>query len=370
MAARTIAERGVQLIGTAHGNTLENLMLNPTLSDLMGGIQSVTLSDEEARRRGTQKSILERKAPPTFNVMVEIVDRDEVIVHLDVAATVDAILRGAPIGSESRRRREDGTVQRTSSSDQRRNPRAPGEPPSHRPGLPVSDAGSSIHGGLWNEPVDISSRQPKPAPVATEPAAAATVARPDAAAGPTVPAFARGRGTRAKPLRVFPYGVSRNRLEQTILGLDVPAIMVREPGDADLVMTLKNAYRQKPQPVRDAELRGIPVYVLRSNTATQMEHVLTSLFPQARRDAAGEPAERVSSGRDKGARGDSVIRALTEAEDAISAIMDGAPATALSPQSPPIRRMQHELAERYSLDSRSRGRDPFRHVEIYRRGMQ
>src|SRR6187402_3219686 len=122
-AARTIAERGVQLVGTAHGNSLENLMLNPTLSDLMGGIQSVTLSDEEARRRGTQKSILERKAPPTFNVMVEIVDRDEVIVHLDVAATVDAILRGAPIGSESRRRRDDGTVERTSSSDQRRNPR-------------------------------------------------------------------------------------------------------------------------------------------------------------------------------------------------------------------------------------------------------
>ncbi len=370
MAARTIAERGVQLIGTAHGNTLENLMLNPTLSDLMGGIQSVTLSDEEARRRGTQKSILERKAPPTFNVMVEIVDRDEVIVHLDVAATVDAILRGAPIGSESRRRHEDGTVQRTSSSDQRRNPRAPGEPPAHRPGLPVSDVGSSIHGGLWNEPVDISSRQPKLAPAEPEPVAAGTAARPEVTAAPTVPAFAKGRGTRAKPLRVFPYGVSRNRLEQTIMGLDVPAIMVREPGDADLVMTLKNAYRQKPQPVRDAELRGIPVYVLRSNTATQMEHVLTSLFPQARRDTIGEPDGRTTAGRDKSARGDSVIRALTEAEDAISAIMEGAPATALSPQSPPIRRMQHELAERYSLDSRSRGRDPFRHVEIYRRGMQ
>src|SRR6202030_839105 len=71
-AARTIAERGVQLVGTAHGNNLDNLMLNPTLSDLIGGIQSVTLSDEEARRRGTQKSILERKAPPTFDVLVEI----------------------------------------------------------------------------------------------------------------------------------------------------------------------------------------------------------------------------------------------------------------------------------------------------------
>ena len=93
-AARTIAERGVQLIGTAHGNTLDNLMLNPTLSDLIGGIQSVTLGDEEARRRGTQKTVLERKAPPTFDVIVEIQDREKVLVHADVAATVDALLLG------------------------------------------------------------------------------------------------------------------------------------------------------------------------------------------------------------------------------------------------------------------------------------
>ncbi|UCC51940.1 MAG: AAA family ATPase, partial [Anaerolineaceae bacterium] len=74
-AARTINERGVQLIGTAHGNTLENLLLNPTLSDLVGGIESVTLSDEEARRRGTQKTVLERRAPPTFDVLIEIQER-------------------------------------------------------------------------------------------------------------------------------------------------------------------------------------------------------------------------------------------------------------------------------------------------------
>jgi len=236
--------------------------------------------------------------------------------------------------------------------------------------LPAPDHGAAIHGGLWNEPVDISSRQQRAAPAGPEEGEAEPAgARAGAPAAPSVAAFARGRGTRAKPLRVFPYGVSRNRLEQAILRLDVPAIMVREPADADLVMTLKNAYRQKPQPVRDAELRGIPVYVLRSNTATQMEHVLTSLFPQASPPVAGEPVERPAPDGAK-PRGDSVIRALTEAEDAISAVMQGAPATALSPQSPPVRRMQHELAERYSLDSRSRGRDPFRHVEIYRRGIQ
>jgi len=111
-AARTIAERGVQLIGTAHGNTLDNLMLNPTLSDLIGGIQSVTLGDEEARRRRSQKSVLERKAPPTFDIVVEIQDRDRVLAHADVAETIDAILRGDPVAPELRWR-DEGGVQRS-----------------------------------------------------------------------------------------------------------------------------------------------------------------------------------------------------------------------------------------------------------------
>ena len=110
-AARTIAERGVQLIGTAHGNTLENLLLNPTLSDLIGGIESVTLSDEEARRRGTQKTVLERRAAPTFDVLIEIQDRERLAVHHDVAAAVDAMLRGRPLPPELRRRDETGKIQ-------------------------------------------------------------------------------------------------------------------------------------------------------------------------------------------------------------------------------------------------------------------
>jgi hypothetical protein len=110
LAARTIAERGVQLVGTAHGNTLENLMMNPTLADLIGGIQSVTLSDEEARRRRTQKSILERQSPPTFDIVVEIQERDQLAIHPDVGEAVDSILRGQPIEAEIRRLDIDGGV--------------------------------------------------------------------------------------------------------------------------------------------------------------------------------------------------------------------------------------------------------------------
>lgn len=111
LAARTIAERGVQLIGTAHGNSLENLLMNPTLSDLVGGIQTVTLSDEEARRRGTQKSILERKAPPTFDIAIELQDRDRLAVHQDVADVVDQMLRGYAPSPEIRQMTDEGSVQ-------------------------------------------------------------------------------------------------------------------------------------------------------------------------------------------------------------------------------------------------------------------
>ena len=363
-AARTIAERGVQLIGTAHGNTLENLMLNPTLSDLIGGIQTVTLSDEEARRRGTQKSILERKAPPTFNVMVEIIDRDEVAVHLDVAATVDAMLRNAPIRSEHRRRNEDGSVETNKFDDARRDPSVPGRQLSTQQSM-TTFAGAAAHG---RPIVDITTRQngdtgqirstndeswSSQAPWMEEPE--------------PVSAFPKGRGTIAKPLRIFPFGVSRNRLEQVILRLGVAATIVREQHEADLVMTLKSYFRQKPQPILDAEARGMPVYVLRSNTATQMENVVLSLFPQASLPPVSGGRMGVLRTRESA---DPMFDALAEAEDAISAIMGGAPAIELTPQAAAVRRKQHELAERYNLASRSRGRDPRRFVEISRRGIQ
>ena len=109
MAARTIAERGVQLIATAHGNTLSNLVSNPTLSDLVGGTQTVTLGDIEARRRRTQKTVLERKHKPTFEVVVEIQGFDRVGVHRDVGSVVDTMLRGYGVEPEVREI-EDGDV--------------------------------------------------------------------------------------------------------------------------------------------------------------------------------------------------------------------------------------------------------------------
>ncbi len=324
-AARTIAERGVQLIGTAHGNTLENLMMNPTLSDLIGGIQSVTLSDEEARRRGTQKSILERKAPPTFSVMVEIQARDQVALHRDVSASVDAILRGHPLQVEVRQRGSTGEI-KTWEEEPYRAERA------------ENDRGSSID--LRRSPTSDGVQ------LLTQ--------------GP----FGAGRGTLEKPARVFPFGVSRNRLEQAIQQTSVPAMVVRDLREADAVVTLKNYYRRRPQPLRDAESRGVPIYVLRSNTVVQMSNLLRSLFSEVIGSGRYNEDEQRANVND--VPDDQIAAAMFEAESGIHQVLNGVGTVSLRPQGPRIRRLQHELAERYNVGSRSRGREPHRFVEILR----
>jgi len=291
MAARTIAERGVQLVGTAHGNTLDNLMQNPTLSDLIGGIQAVTLSDEEARRRRTQKTVLERKAPPTFNVLVEIGDWSHVTVHSNVAETVDAILRGHPVRNEVRTRADGGKVEiREQETDRAENSAPPGTE------IPSARAVSQEVG-----------------------------------------------------LRVFPFGISRSRLEQAIRDLRVPVSITNRVEDADLVMTLKNYYRRKAPVVRDAELEGVPVYVLKNNTIAQMESALAGIYE------IGRP-ER-----------DNTTAALEEAEQAIAQVLNHSRSIELRAQNSHVRRQQHALAERYNVGSKSRGREPNRRVQLFPR---
>ena len=296
-AARTIAERGVQLVGTAHGTSLENLMLNPTLSDLIGGIQSVTLSDEEARRRGTQKSILERKAPPTFDVVVEIQSWDEVAVQPDVAVTVDAILRGRPVPAQLR------TLQQT------------GE-------IKVEQAKSFVP----EAPAPTASR-PEPAPAPT----------PTRVSRPTTP---------SRTLRIYAYGISHSRLDQAAQMLQLPVELVKDLQQADAVLTLKNYYRKRGTAIQEAEETGVPVYVLKSNTLVQVQQGLASLFDL---DVPPDPVEA----------------ALAETQDAINHVLAAEQPVDLSPQNAYIRRLQHEMAEKYNLTSRSEGREPHRRVRIF-----
>jgi len=466
-AARTIAERGVQLIGTAHGNNLDNLMLNPTLSDLIGGIQSVTLGDEEARRRRTQKSVLERKAPPTFDVIIEIQDRERVTVHSDVAETVDSMLRGDSVAPELRWRDEEGVHR--SQARPRPSPReqigaerfaglvGSGQPWRMEPGWrgdggyrgggfresggTAAGAGAGFRSGYrpgasggWRQTRGGSGREAAPRGPQSEGGATGVIpgerfASPPAAGRPggrlDDPPFVSGeiadrgpleRGapvvpdTRAREareldrqkawrdqasraltalkaeegtapvnaddldddedallplgieegehgeallvpggsplptLRVLPQGISRKRLEAAIRDLQLPVQIARDVDEADVVMTLRNEYKQKTPMLREAEERALPIYVLKSNTVPQMQSSLTSIF-----SLEIDPREA----------------AMRETEEAIGMVLHGSEPVELSPQNAYIRRLQHQMAERANLVSRSRGREPYRRVRLY-----
>jgi stage III sporulation protein SpoIIIAA len=331
VAARTIAERGVQLIGTAHGNSLENLLMNPTLSDLVGGIDSVTLSDEEARRRGTQKTVLERKAPPTFEVLIEIQDRQHMTVHHEVAEAVDSLLRGWTLTPEVRYLDQNQKIQRrqvTSSAtrgEQGRVGSGPGR--SGRGGRGDYETGSRRSNGRRQQ-----------GPVEWQDVVEETMTYE-----PETPAR-KGQRT----VRVYPYGIGQNRLRSAAKNLNVPVEIVNELRDADIVMTLKNYFRQKPQPIVDAERRNTPVYVLRSNTVTQMEQCLLDVFQLSTENSEGV-----------------FDSAMRETQDAIQRLLRGEESVELSPQSAAIRSQQHQLARAANLISHSYGREPFRRVRIF-----
>jgi stage III sporulation protein SpoIIIAA len=313
-AARTIAERGVQLIGTAHGNTLENLLLNPTLSDLVGGIESVTLSDEEARRRGTQKTVLERRSPPTFDVLIEIQTRDSLAVHQDVASAVDTMLRGYAIQPEIRIRKEDGTIE-------------------------IKKGAATT--GKTTRRTSMSDQGPVRQRVDALPEA--RNARQELADSGYSPA-------RKDPIKVFAYGVARNRLDSAAHRLGVPIVIAKDLGEAQVLVTLRTYYRKRQRVIVDAERRGMPVYVLRANTVSQMEDFLARLFDLQAREEPHFDDHQIEN----------------ETRQAIEAVLNGERWVELSPASSRIRRLQHQMADEAQLVSHSYGKEPNRRVRIFR----
>ncbi len=259
--------------------------------DLVGGIQAVTLSDEEARRRRTKKTVLERKAPPTFNVMIEIQQRGRLAVYDNVAEVVDRFLRGVPLSPEIRTRVEGGRVEVS------------------RPELPEEK-------------------------------------KTEAAVEKPVLKLA-GKRQRRRNIRIFSYGVSRIRLERVMQKLRLPAVITSEIDRADLIVSLKSLEKRQPGSIREAEARGTPRYVLKSNTTTQMENFLRSLFPSEDMINVDEEA------------------GIQEARAAVEAVREHGRTVELSPQNSRVRRLQHILAEQSGLRSESIGRDPDRRVIVY-----
>ncbi|GCE48045.1 stage III sporulation protein SpoIIIAA [Thermosporothrix hazakensis] len=375
-AARTIAERGVQLVATAHGNSLGNLLVNPTLSDLVGGLQSVTLGDEEARRRQTQKSILERKAPPTFDVVVEQQSWDEVIVHRDVAETIDAMLRGQAVVAEERTRDSDTdhvSLRRITTGGM------------GVPGWGVNaqgrgmSTGSFRNGGSLRQINTSGSRGGGKTALQLPPlralAATGTTGKEASTAFLTAPSPALMEEQEEEPekvqqpalktLRVYPFGVNRDRLMDAARNLRVPITITNHQKEADAVITLKNYYRRQIERLQDAEQEGKLIIILRNNTVMQMEQALARVFKLP----AGGIAEREEeqNSLDDPQHDDPTRRALIETEDIIQQVLNKELTNAeLPPANAYIRRLQHEMATRYNLISRSRGKEPNRRVKIFR----
>ena len=343
-AARTIAERGVQLIAPAPGTPLDNLIMTPTLSDLVGGIQTVTLGDQEARYRGTQKSVLERKAPPTFDVVVEIQGWAKLAVHDNVSQVVDQWLRGFPISPEVRTMGDDGEVKR--SQEQVRVSEA-------QPGSWQSDSRRG-RGGRANQ----SSQRQSPQGQMMAQSQMAALVEPEAA-------------VKASEVRIFLFGVGRDKLEAAAAESGTALQIVNELRRADLVLTTKTHYRRGSQLVRIAESSGTPVCVLRKNTMPQLQEFLDTVIKEWHGGGGNGMLANLGNDEDgppfTGQNGSPTMeKAMDEAEDAANRVLSGEQTIHLSPQRSYIRRLQHLLGQRYNVASVSQGREPERAVLFYR----
>ncbi len=333
LAARTIAERGVQLVGTAHGNRIDNLIKNPTLFDLVGGIQAVILGDEEARRRRSQKTVLERKAPPTFAMAVEMLERQQWVVHKDVAKTVDNLLRGKDSFSEVRTVSDDGEVSiakktpASKSYDQ-------SETSERLSGLPAVDQDfeEMLNKALYGQEESYEKvRTPGP----------------------------NGENW---PVYVYSYGISRSQLEQVIAVLNLPVVLTKEMNNADAILALRSHAKNNSKLRQMSTTRQVPIHGVKSNTITHIASALKRLLGM---DDPKTP-EEIDLRLFAYTGSDDEIEALEEARLAVEQIVipKGQPVELL-PRSPKVRKMQHELVEHYRLHSDSFGSDPNRRLRIY-----
>jgi stage III sporulation protein SpoIIIAA len=358
LAARTIAERGVQLVGTAHGNQLANLIKNPTLSDLVGGIQAVTLGDEEARRRSSQKTILERKAPPTFDIAVEMQERSRWVVHESVSEMVDNLLRGRPATPQVRTADAEGKVTITRQQPEPGKsglvptpPHAPKASPrgwrTERRTMPPTVAVST--------PMTIDSNHELTFPQLLD------RDWDDDEAG-FYSGASLGPNGEDLPLHVYPYGISKQQLDRAIEVLELPVVLTKDMDSADAVLALRTHIKNHAKLRQISKARQLPIYSVKSGTIPQITRTLRRMLNM---DEPGLPdASDLRLFTQDGSEDE--IEALEEARLAVEQIVipKGQPVELL-PRSNKVRKMQHELIEHYRLKSASFGEEPNRRLRIF-----
>lgn len=355
MAARTIAERGVQLVGTAHGNQLENLIKNPTLSDLVGGIQAVTLGDDEARRRGSQKTVLERKAPPTFEIAIEMLERQRWVVWEDVSVIVDSLLRGREPEVQIRTVDEEGQIQVEEIAPQ------PPQTVSWRPNTPNQ---STSQPGGWRASGRMKAlpRQQVTTPTSQNDFAQMLDQSWQQQEVGRNQIRMPGPNGEDLPLYIYPYGVSRNQLQQVIEIMNLPIVLTKDMDSSDAVLALRSHIKNHSKLRQIAKARQLPIHAVKSSTVPQITRALRRLLNM---DDPKIP-EAIDMRLFTQSGNDDEIEALEEARLAVEQIVipKGQPVELL-PRSAKVRKMQHELVEHYRLKSNSFGDEPNRRLRIY-----
>ncbi len=315
-AARTIAERGVQLIATAHGNDLESLLMNPTLSDLVGGVQTVILGDEEARKRGTQKTVTERKLPPTFEIVLEIRNREKMAIHEDVGSVVDNILKSIKPNPEIRWLDSLGEVLK------KKEFLLPDlEQQFELPELQELDSEYSDYSDYRYNSFKKYAKK------------------------------TNGHVENNQDIEytsILPFGISKSTIRQLADFYKTNMKIVENVKDAQIVVTTKTQYRRSPKVITNAELDGTPVHILRKNTVSQISEFIKNI----------DSYKKVKS---------LIQEALEDAENAILQIQNGSSSVQLEPQDAYTRKLQHQVIDNNSLVSISYGKEPERYIKVYKK---
>ena len=341
-AARTIAERGVQLVGTAHGNALENLIKNPTITDLIGGIQYVTLGDDEAKRRGSSKSILERKAPPTFEIAVEIHDAKTWIIHENIEKSVDLLLEGQPLPLQERK---------------------------------LNSVGNNvIHCNL------ISNR--KDTQTSTEKFYKNLADVKNTKGGYVLDKLSRNENWKGKKtvnsnlqvkkkfgsefVFLYIYGVNNQDLKSLIKTLKLPIVVTKEIQSADAILALATLLKNNKKLRQISHAKKISIHTIQSNSLLQIAKALRVLVKNAPIVTKPNLKRRPSHKAVSKIINNELLTPLEETRLVIEEIVIPQQVTLdLLPRSSSIRKLQHELIAHYQLQGLSVGKEPNRRLRIY-----
>ena len=340
-AARTIAERGVQLVGTAHGNTLENLIKNPTITDLIGGIQYVTLGDEEAKRRGSSKSIIERKAPPTFDAAVEIHDPNIWAIHDNIEQSVDYLLQGQNFLIQKRSIIKNGGEENLINCEIFYNKKESNLLQENLLKFSNNER-KQKNGYLLNRANNEDKSKPKK--------------------------FLKTSGEIKNNLEqdftfLYVYGINNQDLKSLIKTLQLPIIITKEIQYADAILALANLIKNNRKLKQISHSKKITIHTIQSNSLLQIAKALRLL---TKKTPAPFVKQKKFNTQITGIISREFLTPLEETRLAIEEIVVTKNiAVDLFPRSSTIRKQQHELVCHYNLIGQTIGKRDNRRLRIF-----